>query len=125
GRQCPRWWRQHTPTTSQFALKHLIGYLHGAGGGFSVSMPPSPELIQQLQSIGRTSTELGGQLLIEDDDLVILAGKSPWVPEEETDIIVEAEIGASRTGSIPQLLIDLARNSGGMFHGAFTGLRQQ
>jgi hypothetical protein len=125
GRQPPRWWRQHTPTTSQFALKHLIGYLHGAGGGFNMSMPPSPELIERLRSIGRTSTELGGQLLIEDDDLVILAGKSPWAPEEETGIIVEAEIGATRINSIPQLLIDLARNGGGMSHGAFTSLRQR
>lgn len=119
GRRSPRWLRQHTPTTSQFALQHLIGYLHAAGGGLNVSLPPSQQLIEQLRSIGRTSTDLDGQVLIEDDDLVILAGKSLWAPEEETDITIQAEIGASRTGSIPQLLVDLARSSGGMSHGAF------
>jgi hypothetical protein len=124
-RRPPRWLRRHTPTTSQFALQHLIGYLHAAGGGFNVSLPPSPELLERLRSIGRTSVDLDGQILIEDDDLVILAGKSLWTPEEETDITVQAEIGASRTGSIPQLLVDLARNGGGMSHGAFIGLRHR
>ncbi len=116
------WWRRHTPTTSQFALQHLIGYLHPAGGGFDMKLPPSPELVERLRSTGRTSIELGGQVLIEDDDLVVLAGKSLWTPDEETDIAVQAEIGASRAGSIPQLLVDLARRGGGMFHGAFTDL---
>jgi hypothetical protein len=125
GREPPRWWRRHTPTTSQFALKHLIGYLHAAGGGFNVALPPSAELIEQLRSIGRTSTDLGDQVLVEDEDLVILAGKSPWLPEEETDITVEAEIGATRIDSIPPLLIDLARSGGGMSHGAFVGLRHR
>jgi hypothetical protein len=124
-RQSPRWWRQHTPATSQFALQHLIAYLHSAGGGLTVSLPPSPELIERLRSIGRTSTDLGSQILIEDDDLIIMAGRSPWTPDEETDITVEAEIGASRIDSIPQLLVDLARSGGGMSHGAFTGLRHQ
>jgi hypothetical protein len=43
---------------------------------------------------------LGGRVLIEDDDLVVLAGTSPWTPEE-TDITIQAEIGVSRAGSIP------------------------
>jgi len=125
GRESPRWWRQHTPTTSQFALQHLIAYLHAAGGGFSVSLPPSPELVRRLRSIGRTNIDLGGQILIEDDDLIIMAGKSLWTPDKETDITVQAEIGGSRLDSIPQLLVDLARGGGGMFHGAFIGLRHQ
>lgn len=90
-----------------------------------MSLPPSPGLIERLRGIGRTSINLDSQVLIEDDDLVILAGKSPWVPEEETDITIQAEIGASRTGSIPQLLIDLARRGGGMSHGAFIDLRHR
>ena len=125
GHQPPRWWRRHTPTTSQFALQHLIAYLHAAGGGFNVSLPPSPELAERLRSIGRTSIDLGDQILIEDDDLVIMVGKSPWAPDEKTDITVEAEIGASRSDSIPQLLVDLARSGGGMSHGAFIGLRHR
>lgn len=28
GSRSPRWLRRHTPTTSQFALQQLIGYLH-------------------------------------------------------------------------------------------------
>ena len=120
-----RWWRQHTPTTSQFALQHLIANLQAAGGGFNVTLPPSPELAGRLRSIGRTSVDLGGQVLIEDDDLVIMVGKSVWAPDEETEITVQAEIGASRIGSIPQLLLDLARKNGGMFHGAFIDLRHQ
>ena len=125
GRQPPRWLRRHTPTTSQFALQHLIGYLHATGGGFNVKLPPSPQLTEQLRSLGATTVDLGGQILIEDDGLVILAGKSIWSPEEETDITVQAEIGASRTDSIPQLLIDLASTGGGMSHGAFIGLRHR
>ncbi len=125
GRRYPRWWRRHTPTTSQFALQHLIAYLHPAAGGFTVSLPHSPELAERLRSIGRTSIDLGDQILIEDNDLVIMAGKSLWTPEEETDITVQVEIGASRTGSIPQLLVDLACRGGGMYHGAFIGLRHR
>jgi hypothetical protein len=121
-RRSPRWWRRHTPTTSQFALQHLISYLHPAAGGFTVNLPPSPELVEQLRSIGRTSIDLGSQILIEDDDLVIMAGKSPWTPEQETDITVDVRIGTSRTGSIPQLLVDLARRGGGMYHGTFIDL---
>jgi len=119
-RRPPRWWRRHTPTTSQFALQHLIEGLHPAGGGFTVNLPPSSaEIVERLRSIGQTSIDLGGQVLIEDDDLVILAGKSLWTPDEETDITVQVEIGASRIDSIPQPLIDLAHRGGGMYHGAF------
>jgi hypothetical protein len=125
GRRSPRWWRRHTPTTSLFALQHLIAYLHAAGGGFNVSQPPSPELAERLRSIGRTSIDLGGQILIEDNDLIATVGKSLWTPDEETEITVEAEIGPSRIDSIPQLLIDLARSGGGMSHGAFIGLRHR
>jgi hypothetical protein len=123
GQRSPRWLRRHTPTTSQFALQHLISYLHSADGGFTVNLPPSPGLIERLRSIGRTSIDLGGQVLIEDDDLVVMAGKSLWTPEEETDLTIKVHIGASRTGSIPQLLVDLARRGGGMYHGTFTDLR--
>jgi hypothetical protein len=87
-----------------------------------MNVPPSPELVERLRSTGRTSIELDGQVLIEDDDLVVLAGKSLWTPDEETDITVQVEIGASRIGSIPQFLVDLARGGGGMSHGAFTDL---
>jgi hypothetical protein len=121
----PRWWRQHTPATSQFALQHLISYLHADGGGFTVTLPPSPELAERLRNIGRTSIDLGGQIFIEDNDLIITVGKSLWTPDEETGITVEAEIGASRIDSIPQLLIDIARSGSGMSHGAFTALRPQ
>jgi hypothetical protein len=125
GRQSPRWWRRHTATTSQFALSHLIGYLHGAGGGFLVYVPPSAQLVARLQGIGQTSTVFDGAILIEDDDMVILVGTTPALPDE-TDIIVKAEIGASRIDSIPQLLADLARAArGGAFHGAFLGLRNR
>jgi hypothetical protein len=54
-----------------------------------------------------------------------MAGKSLWTPAEETDITVEVQIGASRIGSIPQLLVDLARRGGGMYHGTFIGLRHR
>lgn len=116
------WWRGHTPTTSQFALQHLIAYLRPAGGGLYTNVPPSPELADRLRSIGRTSIDLSGQVLIEDDDLVVLAGKSVWTPDEETDITVEAAIGTSRIDSIPQVLVDLARRGGGILHGAFLDL---
>ncbi len=117
------WWRRFTPTTSQFALQHLIAYLHPdpAAGWFSTAMPPSPELVEQLRSIGRTGIDLGGQVLIEDDDLVILVGRSVWARDEETDITIEAAVGASRIDTIPQLLVDLARR-GGWSYGAFTDL---
>lgn len=103
GRRSPRWWRRHSPTTSQFALQHLIAYLHPAAGGFTVDLPVSPELAELLRGTGRTSINLGDQVLIEDNDLIIMAGKSLWAPEEETDITVQVEIGASRAGSIPGL----------------------
>jgi hypothetical protein len=125
GQQPSRWWRRHTPTTSQFALHHLIGYLHPPGGGFRMDLPPSPELIQQLRSIGQTSIDLDGQVLIEDDDLIILAGKSLWTPDDQTSITIDVHIGPSRAGSIPQLLTDLARHGDGMRHGAFTSLRDR
>ena len=60
-----------------------------------MSLPPSPRLIERLRGIGRTSIDLDSQVLIEDDNLVILAGKSPWF-REETGITIQAEIGASR-----------------------------
>jgi hypothetical protein len=81
-------------------LQHLIACLYPAGG-FTASLPPSPELAERLRTIGRTSIDLGDQVLIEDNDLVIMVGKSPWTPEEETNITVQVEIGATRTGSIP------------------------
>jgi hypothetical protein len=117
------WCRQHTPTTSQFALQHLIAYLHPPAGGVTTTLPPSPELAGQPRPIGRTSIDLGGEILIEDDDLVVLAGKSPWAPpgEQTGTITVQAAIGATRIDSIPQLLVDLARR-GGWSHGAFTDL---
>jgi hypothetical protein len=51
-----------------------------------------------------------------------MAGKSLWAPDEETDITVKVEIGASRIDSIPQLLVDLARSGEVMSRGTFTGL---
>jgi hypothetical protein len=125
GSQSWNWWRRHTPTTSQFALQHLIAYLRPAGGGFIISLPRSPELAEQLRSIGQTSIELDGQILIEDDDLMVMAGKSLWTSEEETDITVQAAIGASRAGSIPQTLVDLGRRGGGTVYGAFADLLHQ
>jgi hypothetical protein len=70
-------WR-HTPTTSEFVLQQLIAYLHHPGGGFSVDMTPTPELLDQLRSIGQTSIELGRPTLIEGEDLLILVGESPF-----------------------------------------------
>jgi hypothetical protein len=90
-----------------------------------VSLPPSPELLQRLRGIGRTSIDLGGQILIEDDDLIIMAGTSLWTPDEETDITVQVEIGASRIDFIPPPLVDLARSGGGMSHGTFIGVRHR
>ena len=117
------WWREWTPTTSQFALQHLIAYLHPAAGGFHTDVPPSHELDGRLRNAGRTSVDLGGQVLIEDDDLVILAGKSLWSEADETGITIQAAIGPARTASIPQVLVELARRGGGMYHGAFLDLR--
>ena len=120
------WWRQHTPTTSQFALRYLIAHLpypgNPAAGGFETTVPPSPELFGQLRSIGRTSIDLGSEVLIEDDDLVVLAGKPVWAPpgEETGTITVRAAIGASRIDSIPPLLVDLARRGGWIFGSALT-----
>ena len=74
------WWHQDAPTTSQFAVHYLIACLHPAAGGFTTKVPPSPELAGRLRGTERTSIDLGGQVLIEDDDLVVLAGKSPWAP---------------------------------------------
>jgi hypothetical protein len=89
-------------------------------------VPPAPEIAGQLRSIGRTSIDLGGEVFIEDDDLIVLAGKSVWAPpgEETGTITVRAAIGATRTGSIPQLLVDLARH-GGWTHGVFTDPRHR
>jgi hypothetical protein len=82
-------WR-HTTTTSEFALQHLISHLRHPGGGFSVDMTPSPELVDQLRSIGQTSIQLSRQTLIEDDDLLILVGESPWTqPDGWSSIQVE------------------------------------
>jgi hypothetical protein len=114
----PRWLARHTPTTSQFALQHLIAYLHATGGGFNVTVPPSPGLIERLRNTGQTSIDLDGQLLVEDDDLIILAGTSLWTPDEDTGTTVTAQIGPSRVSSIPEILVDLARNPG-IAHGAF------
>lgn len=120
------WCRQFTPTTSQFALQHLIAGLHPTVGGFETTVPPSPELASQLQRIGRNSIDLGSEVLIEDDDLVVLAGKSVWAPPgEQAGITVQAAIGASRTGSVPQPLVDLARHGGWIFGDAFTALRHR
>jgi hypothetical protein len=122
------WWRGFTPTTSQFALQYLIAHLvypgNPAAGGFTTTVPPASEIAGQLRGIGRTSIDLGGEVLIEDDDLVVLAGTSVWAPpgEETGTITVRAAIGASRIDSVPQLLVDLARRGGGWSHGAFTDL---
>jgi hypothetical protein len=95
------WWRRHTPTTSQFALQHMLAYLYTAAGGLSVKLPPSDELLIQLQDAGQTSTDLGDQVLIEDDDLVILVGKSLWGIDGETDITVDVAIGPGRAVATP------------------------
>jgi hypothetical protein len=124
------WWRGFAPTTSHFALQYLIAHLpypgNPAAGGFTTTVPPAPEIAGQLRSIGRTSIDLGGEVFIEDDDLIVLAGKSVWAPpgEETGTITVRAAIGATRTGSIPQLLVDLARH-GGWTHGVFTDPRHR
>jgi hypothetical protein len=119
-----------TPTTSQFALQCLLAHLvypgNPAAGGFTTTVPPAAAMAGQLRRIGRTSIDLGGEVLIEDDDLVVLAGKSVWAPpgEETGAITVRAAIGATRIGSIPQLLVDLARH-GGWTHGVFTDPRHR
>jgi len=109
-----RWSHHHTPAISQFALQHLIHRLVPAGGVHYAFMPVSPENAgllrgaELIRDAGLTSIDLGAEMLIEGEDLVVLAGKSPWTPPEVTDITVHAVIGPSRTGSIPPLLLDLA-----------------
>lgn len=88
-------------------------------------MPPSAELVGRLRGIGQASIDLGGQVLIEDDDLIVMVGKSLWTPDKDTDITVQVEIGASRAGSIPPLLVDLARGTGGGFHGVFIDVHRR
>ena len=115
-------WR-HTPTTSQFALQQLISYRRPPGGGFTVEMTASAELLDQLQAIG-TCIELGTQTLIEGDDLLILAGMSPWTVPEGWDTI-EVQIGASRVNSVPKILTDLIQRKGGWRTPSFPGGRGQ
>lgn len=104
-------WEPWTPTTSQFALQHVIAYLQPAGGGMLLvnDVPSSPELLARLRDAGRTAIDLGGELLIEDDDLVVLAGKSLWSATEEPAIDISVTIGPGRAESIPDVLVELAR----------------
>jgi len=110
-------WR-HTATTSEFALQQLIAYLRHPGGGFSVDITPSPELVDQLRSIGQTSIRLSRQTLIEDDDLLILIGESPWTQPDGWSSI-QVEVGPSRINSIPEVLSELTQGRGGWFTGSF------
>jgi hypothetical protein len=110
-------WR-HTATTSEFALQHLIGYLRHPGGGFSVDMTPSPELVDRLRSIGQTSIRLSRQTLIEDNDLLILAGESPWTQPDGWSSI-QVEVGPSRIRSVPKVLTELTQGRDGWFTGSF------
>jgi hypothetical protein len=119
-------WHHWTPTTSQFALQHLIGYLHPADGGWLLinDIPRSDELIEELRGAGRSSIDLDGKLLVEDDDLIVLAGKSLWSDEGQSGFDVQAAIGPSRIGSIPGYLVDLAHYPGiAGTGGAFLELR--
>lgn len=110
-------WR-HTATTSEFALQQLIGYLRHPGGGFSVDMTPSPELVDRLRSIGQTSIRLGRQVLIEDDDLLILVGESPWTQPGGWSS-VQVEVGPSRVRSVPKVLTELIQGRDGWLTGSF------
>jgi hypothetical protein len=110
-------WR-HTPTTSQFVLQQLIAYLDHPGGAFVVDMTPSPELLDQLRSIGHTSIELGGETLIEGEDLLILVGESPFTQPDGWSS-VRVEIGPSRVDAVPKVLSDLTHGHGGWFTGIF------
>jgi hypothetical protein len=119
-------WHRWTPTASQFALQHLIAYLRPAAGGWLLinDIPRSDELIERLKSAGRSSIDLDGQLLIEDDDLIVMAGKSLWSDQGASGIDVEVKIGPSRAGSIPAPLADLTRYPGWAgSNGAFLELR--
>jgi hypothetical protein len=119
-------WQPWTPTTSQFALQHLIAYLRPVGGSMLLlnDVQPSPELLDRLRTAGRAGIELGGQLLVEDDELIVLAGKSPWSPTEEPAIDISVTIGPGRSGSVPEALADLARREGWAgSSGAFLDLR--
>ena len=106
-------WEPWTPTTSQFALQHVIAYLRPAGGGELLvnDVPSSPELIDRLRTAGRTAIDLGGELLIEDDDLIVLAGKSLWSATEEPAIDISVTIGPGRAESVPDVLVDVARSA--------------
>lgn len=118
-------WRRHTDSTSLFALEQLLGYLHGAGGGFSTDVDPSTALLDELSKLGRSRIQIGAAVLIEGDDLVIRVGPSPWSANPETDYTVQVELGASRINNIPEVLIQLASSGGGSFHGAFAELRRR
>lgn len=103
-----------TPTISQIALRRLIHNLAPTGGSHHLFTLASPEDVGQLRNAGLTCIDLGGEVLIEDDDLVLLVGKSLWTPGEVTDIGVQAVIGASQIGSIPPFLVNLAHGLRGV-----------
>lgn len=83
-----------------------------------MDMTPSPELVDQLRSIGQTSIQLSRQTLIEDDDLLILVGESPWTQPDSWSSI-QVEIGSSRIHSVPKVLSELTQGRGGWFTGSF------
>jgi hypothetical protein len=112
--------RRHTATTSEFALQHLIAYLNPGGGGFEVNMTPSPELLDELRSVGETSIQLGQQTLIEGEDLLIVVGVGPFDQPDGLGSI-QVEIGPSRTNAIPKTLSNLAGRHGGSRSGIFAG----
>jgi hypothetical protein len=109
---------QHTATTSEFALQQLIAYLDHPGGDFQVDMMPSPELLEELRSLGQTSIQLGQQTLIEGEDLLILVGESPFTNPDGVSTI-RVEIGASRANTIPETLSNLAPGGRVWFKGTF------
>ena len=109
---------QHTATTSEFALQQLLAYRRPSGGSFGVDMTVTPELLEQIRSAGHISLQLGRETLIEGDDLLIVAGVSPYSLPEGRDSI-EVQVGASRVGRLPQVLTELAEGKRAWSTGAF------
>lgn len=103
-------WHDWTPTTSQFALQHLIAYLRPAGGSelHLGDVPWSADLIERLRTAGRSSVDLGGHLLVEDDDLILLAGRSLWSDPGQAGIDIQATLGPSRS---PDSLVAVTERS--------------
>lgn len=109
---------QHTATTSAFAFQQLLAYRRSPGGSFSVDMTVTPDVLDRMRGAGRISVQLDRQTLIEGDDLLVVAGVSPYTLPEGWGSI-EVQVGASRVGHVPQVLTELTGGRGVWATGAF------